>query len=165
METTKGYGRKIAEEVIDWAVPVVCAGAILIWQDMPQDVRHYWPVICLAVMDVYLLAVTAMTRREVRRLRRAQEAASAKAELDKTRDDNIAKAFRAMLDDNMGTLYALCIERGYTTEDERRRYERMQKAYEALGGNGEAKRRKARFDGIDDEETWLAGRSDRTTGA
>ena len=46
--------------------------------------------------------------------------------------------------------------KGYTTEDERRRYARLHAAYEALGGNGEAKRRKIHFEALPDEEEWKA---------
>ena len=157
MEKDKGgYGKRIVEELIDWAVPAVCAGALMMWREMPENVRHYWPVICLTVVCLYDLVNSIRMRREVRRLRKIHEAADDREEAARVRDDNIAKAFRAMLDDNMGALYGACVSRGYTTEDERRRYDRMQKAYEALGGNGEAKRRKVRFDAIDDEETWQA---------
>ncbi len=150
------YARKIIEEIIDWAVPAACAGALLLWKDVPGEVQHYWPVACVLVIDVYLLIVAGQNRREVKRLRQIHENAEKKEADRKAVDDSIAKAFRAMLDDNMGALYAACVVKGYTTEDERRRYDRLQSAYEGVGGNGEAKRRKLHFEAIIDEETWKA---------
>lgn len=150
------YAGKIIEEIIDWAVPVACAGALLLWKDVPVEVQHYWPVVCVLIIGVYSLIVAAQNRREVRRLRQIHEKADAKEAERKALDDSIAKAFRAMLDDDMGTLYANCVAKGYTTEDERRRYERLNKAYIGLDGNGEAKRRKVHFDALPDEAEWNA---------
>ncbi|MBR6570421.1 MAG: hypothetical protein IKK75_08220 [Clostridia bacterium] len=155
------YAGKIIEEIIDWAVPVACAGALLLWKDIPGEVQHYWPVVCVFIVGVYSLIVAIQNRREVRRLRQIHEKADAKEADRKAVDDSVAKAFRAMLDDNMGALYASCVEKGYTTEDERRRYDRLHSAYEGVGGNGEAKRRKLHFEAIIDEETWKAQHSPR----
>ena len=149
-------GRKIAEKVIDWAVPVICAGALLLWDDVPLEVRHYWPVLCVLAVGVLSLTVTVQNRNEIKRLRQIHDKADAKEAERKAVDDSIAKAFRAMLDDDMGNLYAWCVSKGYTTEDERRRYNRLHAAYEGVGGNGEAKRRKIHFDAIPDEEEWHA---------
>jgi len=150
------YGKKIIEEIIDWAVPVICAGAMLMWNDVPNEIRHYWPVGCVLIVGIYSMIVAIQNRREVRRLREIHEKADAKESDRKAIDDSIQKAFRAMLDDQMGSLYASCVAKGYTTEDERRRYDRLQTAYEGCGGNGEAKRRKNHFEAIIDEETWKA---------
>lgn len=150
------YGRKIIEEIIDWAVPVMCAGALLVWQQIPADIQHYWPVICVSVVGVYSLIIVFLNRREIRQLRQIHEQAVAKEAARRALDESISKAFRAMLDDQMGSLYAACVARGYTTEDERRRYARLHSAYEAMGGNGEAKRRKIHFEALPDEEEWKA---------
>jgi len=150
------YGRKIIEEIIDWAVPVACAAALLAWKEIPADIQHYWPVICISVTDVYFLIVLYKNRKEIRNLREIHEKAVAKEAERRALDDNIAKAFRAMLDDQMGNLYAACVAKGYTTEDERRRFNRLHTAYKGMGGNGEADRRKEHFDMLPDEETWKA---------
>ena len=150
------YTNKVVEEIINWAVPVICAGALVFWQKVPHDVQHYWPVVCVSIQGLYALVVSYQNRKEVKRLRKIHEDAERKEAERKTVDDNIAKAFCAMLDDDMGNLYASCIAKGYTTEDERRRYNRLHAAYESVGGNGEAKRRKIHFDAIPDEEEWLA---------
>ena len=89
-------------------------------------------------------------------MREAQELAEKKRAEQKKAEDNVAKAFRAMLDDAMGNLYSACVAKGYTTEDERRRYARLHAAYEAVDGNGEAKRRKVHFDALPDEDEWKA---------
>ena len=143
------YFKRIAEKCIDWAVPVFCAGALLLWQRIPVQAQHYWPVICVAVIGMFGLVIAIQSRRDIKHLREMREQ-------DRHKDDAMGKAFRAMLDDNMGSLYAACVARGYTTEDERRRYARLDAAYEACEGNGEAKRRKVHFEAIPDEETWKA---------
>lgn len=152
----QGYFKRVVEKVIDWGVPVVCAAALLLWEEIPNNLHHYWPVICLAVMGIYSLIMSIQTRREVVRLRKIHEESDLKAVKLQARDDSIAKAFRAMLDDDMGNLYAACMSKGYTTEDERRRYARLNSAYEAVHGNGEAKRRHDRFEKIPDENEWKA---------
>lgn len=156
MMPVEPYKKRIIEEIIDWAVPAICAGLLFLWQDIPLEIQHYWPVICVFVVGVYSLVVSVQTRREARRLRAIHEKADAKEGERKAADESIAKAFRAMLDDQMGNLYAACVAKGHTTEDERRRYARLHGAYEAIGGNGEAKRRKEHFEMIPDYETWKA---------
>ena len=150
------FFKKFVDEVIDWIVPVLCAGALLLWKDIPAEVHHYWPVICVSIVGLYSLLVAFQTRREVKRLRQMHEKADAKEAERKVLDESISKAFRAMLDDDMGNLYAVCVAKGYTTEDERRRYARLHTAYEGVGGNGEAKRRKSHFEVLPDEEEWKA---------
>ena len=150
------YTKKVIEEVINWAVPVICAGALVFWKNVPQDVQHYWPVVCVSIQGLYSLIISYQNRKEVKRLREIHEEADRKEAERKAVDDSIAKAFRAMLDDDMGNLYAACLSKQYTTEDERRRYNRLHAAYEGVGGNGEAKRRKIHFDAIPDEEEWRA---------
>lgn len=148
------YGGKIIEKVIDWAVPAACAAALLAWEKVPQEWRHYWPVLCVAMIGIFSLAMEAQTRREVRKLRRIHEEADKRAENDEKRNTEIGSAFKAMLDDDMGKLYVACLSHGYTTEDERRRYRRLDAAYKDMGGNGEAAERKQRFFGIMHEEEW-----------
>lgn len=148
--------RKALDELIKWAVPAVCAGLLALWHEVPLAWQHYWPVCVVALQGVYSMWLALQTRSEVKSLRAIHERADAKEAEAKARDDATAKAFRAMLDDDMGKLYALCSVQGYTTEDERRRYNRLQVAYEAVGGNGEAKRRKEHFNALPDEETWNA---------
>ena len=150
------YGKKVIEKLIDWAVPVICAGALLLWQEIPDNVQHYWPVMCMGVMGLFSLCISIQNRQDVRKLRSIHEQADLKAEETREKYDLFSKAFRASLDDDMGKLYAICVEKGYTTEDERRRYDRLQKAYEGVGGNGEAKRRKLHFETIMYEEEWRA---------
>lgn len=156
MTPMQNYTKKIIEEVIDWAVPIMCAGAMLMIKDVPSEIQHYWPVGCVLIIGLYSLIVAIQNRREVRRLREIHEKADAKEADRKAVDESMAKAFRAMLDDQMGCLYAACVAKGHTTEDERRRYARLHSAYEAMGGNGEAKRRKAHFEALPDEEEWKA---------
>ena len=150
----KSYGKKIIDEVINWGVPVLCAGALLAWDRVPPDLRHYWPVLCVAMTTICSLAMEAQTRREVKRLRAIHEEADKQTEEKRKREDDIASAFKAMLDDDMGKLYEVCLRRGYTTEDERRRYRRLDAAYKDMGGNGEATERKQRFFGLMHEEEW-----------
>ncbi len=147
-------GKKIVDEVISWGVPAICAAALLAWDRVPQELRHYWPVLCVGITGVFSLTMECQTRREVRRLRKAHEEAERKAAETRKRDDEIASAFKAMLDDDMGKLYVACLTKGYTTEDERRRYRRLDNAYKDMGGNGEAAERKGRFFGILHEEEW-----------
>lgn len=150
----KQTGRKIVDEVINWAVPAACAAALLAWETVPQEWRHYWPVLCVAMIGIFSLAMEGQTRREVKRLRKIHEEADKRAEANGKRDSDIASAFKAMLDDDMGKLYVHCLAQGYTTEDERRRYRRLDAAYKDMGGNGEATERKERFFGIMHEEEW-----------
>lgn len=150
------YAKTIIEQVINWAVPVICAGLLVFWKNVPAELHHYWPVACVFVQGLYSLILSHQNRRELMRLRQIHERADAKEAERKAVDDSNAKAFRAMLDDGMGNLYASCIAKGYTTEDERRRYNRLHAAYVGVGGNGEAKRRKLHFDAIMDEEEWKA---------
>lgn len=150
------YTKKVVEEAINWAVPVICAGALVFWKNIPQDVQHYWPVLCVSIQGLYSLIISYQDRKEIKRLREIHEKADQKEAERKAVDDSIAKAFRAMLDDDMGNLYAACVAKGYTTEDERRRFNRLHKAYKGMGGNGEADRRKEHFDMLPDEETWKA---------
>lgn len=152
----QGYVKKCIDGIINWAVPAICAAALVAWKHIPPDIQRYWPVVCVFIQGLYALRISMQTRKEVRHLRELHEKADKKEAERKSVNDSIAKAFRAMLDDDMGNLYAACVSVGYTTEDERRRYERLQKAYESVGGNGEAKRRKAHFEAIPDEEEWKA---------
>jgi len=117
----QNYLRKVIEKTIDWAVPAVCAAALVVWKDIPADLQHYWPVVCVAIQGLCSLVIAHQNRKEVRRLRAIHEKADAKEADRKAIDDSIQKAFRAMLDDQMGSLYASCVAKGYTTEDERRR--------------------------------------------
>lgn len=45
-------------------------------------------------------------------------------------------ATQALLDNSMGRLFQECKNKGYTTREEARRYERMYVAYYGLDGNG-----------------------------
>lgn len=150
------YIKKIIEETINWAVPAICAAALLLFQKLPIDIWHYWPVICVSIMGICSLLITSQNRRDVKKLRKIHEDADKKEVERKAIDDSIAKAFRAMLDDSMALLYAQCMVKGYTTEDERRRYNRLNAAYIGMNGNGEGTRRKIHFDAIPDEEEWNA---------
>lgn len=152
----QNYGKKIIEEIINWAVPVICAGTLVMWNNIPQDIQHYWPVAFVSIIGIHSLTISYQNRKEIKRLREYHERADAKEAERKSVDDSFLKAFRAMLDDDMGNLYMVCLNKGYTTEDERRRYNRLHIAYEGAGGNGEAKRRKVHFDAIMDEEEWKA---------
>ena len=138
------YIRKAVETAISWAVPVACAGLLVLWKDVPEDVQHYWPVLILAIPSVASLIMSDHTRRDVKSLHKLH-----------SKDDTMAKAFRAMLDDDMGKIYEACLKKGYSTEDERRRYDRLDAAYTSMGGNGEAARRKPRFHAIMHEEEWM----------
>lgn len=51
-------------------------------------------------------------------------------------DAAMKEAILSLLDDRMGMMYRYCKEKGSTTREEVRRYERMYKAYSGLGGNG-----------------------------
>lgn len=115
--------------------------------------------VCL--QTVYSIILALQNKREIKSLRAIHEKADAKEEERKVIDGNIAKAFRAMLDDGMANLYAACVAKGYTTEDDRRRFDRLHAAYLAMNGNGEAKRRKIHFDALPDEEEWKALQSEQ----
>ncbi len=150
------YIKRVIEKAIDWAVPALCAAVLVAWRHIPEEATHYMPVAIIGVAGLYGISISLRNRNDIKRLRAIHEAADAREEAAKVKDEGFASAFRAMLDDAMGTIYATCVARGYTTEDERRRYERLNKAYEGVGGNGEAKRRKTHFDALPDEETWKA---------
>lgn len=51
-------------------------------------------------------------------------------------DIAMREATLALQDDSMGRLYQACKDKGYATREEARRYERMYRAYDGLGGNG-----------------------------
>lgn len=138
------YIRKALETAISWAVPAACAGLLVLWNEVPEDVQHYWPVLILALPSVASLIMSDHTRRDVKNLHKLH-----------AKDDMMGKAFRAMLDDDMGKIYVSCLEKGYSTEDERRRYDRLDAAYTSMGGNGEAARRKPLFHAIMHEEEWM----------
>lgn len=151
-----GIKGKIAEGIVAWALPIICAGLIAVWGHVPEGARHYWPVAIVCMQGLWSIIIALQNRNEIKKLREIHEKADAQEENRRSIDDSIAKAFRAMLDDDMGNLYAACVAKGHSTEDERRRYDRLQKAYESIGGNGEAKRRKAHFDALPDENEWRA---------
>lgn len=151
-----GLGKKIADGVIAWAIPIVCAGLIALWGRAPEEVRHYWPVAIMCVVGVLSIAISMQNRQEIRKMREIHESAAAL-------EENNRKAFLAILDDSMGSIYAACVARGYSTEDERRRYTRLDAAYKGQGGNGEATRRKEHFNALPDEEEWHA-QNDRNKG-
>ena len=152
----QNYVKRIIEEAITWAVPVICAGVLMFWKEVPAKYQHYWPVLLVFIQGLHALILAYQNRRDIKRLRQLHASADEKEAARKTVDDSIARAFRAILDDDMGKLYELCVARGYSTEDERRRYTRLQAAYEGIGGNGEAQRRKIHFEAIQDEEIWKA---------
>lgn len=154
MRPVQSYIKKIIDQVINWAVPVICAAALVFWKKIPAEAQHYWPVICVSIVGLYSMLIAVQNRKEIKRIQRERADAAKREAETREKDENIAKAFRAMLDDDMGNLYAACVARGYTTEDERRRYDRLQKAYESVGGNGEAKRRKIHFEAIPFKEEW-----------
>ena len=156
------FFKKFVEEVINWAVPVLCASVLLAWKDVPKEVHHYWPVICLTIMGIYSLLIAFRNQKEVKALRAIHDLADKKEAEAKERDECIAKAFRAMLDDDMGNLYSACVAKGYTTEDERRRFKRLHAAYKGVNGNGEADRRNIHFDALPDEDEWKALQSQVT---
>lgn len=137
------YVRKILETLIGWIVPVIGAAALVLWRQIPEDAMHYWPVAVLGVLAISAWWQSVQVRKDVAHLRELH-----------AKDDKMGKAFRAILDDDMGKLYVKCLEKGYTTEDERRRYDRLDSAYTSLDGNGEAARRKPLFHAIAHEEEW-----------
>ena len=51
-------------------------------------------------------------------------------------DVAMKNATQALLDNSMGRLFQECKNKGYTTREEARRYERMYVAYHGLDGNG-----------------------------
>lgn len=130
--------KRIGEKTVDYAVPVVCAAAMVWLDQLPPRLHHWMPVLMAAVLSLCAVLLATSTRREVVKLRQLHRDSDAHSAL-------MVEATRAQLDDSMGKLYAACMGRGYTTEDERRCYDRMEKAYEAIGGNGEAKRRSIKF--------------------
>jgi len=141
------FAQKIADKVVSWAVPVLCAAALAMWSKIPAEAQHYWPVACIAVIGIYNLVVACQDRRDLKRHMQMHDER-------KAIDDSMSKAFRAILDAEMGALYSNAVTRGYTTEDERRMYDRLEEAYEEQHGNGEAKRRKVHYFAISYEEEW-----------
>lgn len=152
----QSYIKKAVDKLIDWAVPAFCAALVLLWKDIPKDIQHYWPILLVGLISVCDTLATWRNRKEIRAMRAIHAAADAREAAKQAHDDAIAKAFRAMLDENMANLYAACVAKGYTTEDDRRRYNRLHNAYIGMDGNGEAARRKIHFDALPDEETWHA---------
>lgn len=157
----QNYVKKFIEEAITWAVPVICAGILMFWKKVPEEYQHYWPVLLVFIQGLHALILSYQNRRDIKNLRQLHATADRKENDRKAIDASIARAFRAILDDDMGKLYETCIARGYTTEDERRRYLRLHAAYEGIGGNGEAQRRKTHFEAIQDEELWKANHKER----
>ena len=136
--------KRIAEQAVDYLVPVICAAAMVWLGDFPAGIGHWVPVGIVGILAMCAVVQCIRTRRDVAKLRALHE------------DDGLRlEATRAQLDDSMGRIYATCVTRGYSTEDERRCYDRMEQAYENLGGNGEAKRRAVSFFAIPREEVWL----------
>ena len=158
----QSYIKRAVEKAIDWAVPALCAAVLVAWRHIPEDAIHYMPVAIVGVAGLYGVTVALRNRNDIKQLRAIHEAAEAREEATKAKYEAIASALRAMLDDAMGAIYAQCVAKGYTTEDERRRYARLHKAYKGVNGNGEADRRKLHFDALPDEETWKAAHANRT---
>lgn len=76
-----------------------------------------------------LAAVTGMLTAAYRNLKK-------KLKQHNAEDTAMKEAILSLLDDRMGQLFELCRKTGYVTKEQLRRYERMYKAYHALGGNG-----------------------------
>ena len=146
------FAKGLIKRVANWAVPVICAATLALWDKIPVEAQHYWPVACIAVMGLCSLIMAIQDRRDLKlHIQMHTER--------KETDECMLKAFRAILDADMCAIYAACVARGYTTEDERRLYNRLHNAYEGAGDNGEAKRRKVHFDALPDEEEWRAKHS------
>lgn len=62
---------------------------------------------------------------------------SAKLKRHTAEDKAMKEAILSLLDDRMGQHLAYCKNKGYTTREELRRYNRMYNAYHGLGGNGD----------------------------
>ena len=150
------YVKKIIEQVINWAVPVICAGVVVMWGRIPADLQHYWPVGLVFIQGVYSIVLSYQNHNEIKHLRSIHEREEAKEAERKAVNDSNAKAFRAMLDMLMAELYGICVQKAHTTEEDRRMYNRLHNAYVGIGGNGEAKRRKTHFDALPDEEEYKA---------
>lgn len=135
--------KRIAEQAIDYLVPVICAAAMLWVGKIPGEIQHWIPVGIVGAFSMSAVIQGIRTRHDVRELRKLHADDAFKTE-----------AMRAQLDDAMGKLYASCVVKGYTTEEERRVYQRMEDAYEGIKGNGEAKRRAAWFFALMPEEEW-----------
>lgn len=60
----------------------------------------------------------------------------------------------SLMDDRICHLIGVCMERGYTTAEERRRIGRMHEAYRARGGNHGEESEYARFCRLPAEEEW-----------
>lgn len=150
------YVKRIIEQVINWAVPVICAGVVVMWGRIPADLQHYWPVGLVFIQGVYSIVLSYQNHNEIKHLRSIHEREEAKEAERKAVNDSNAKAFRAMLDMLMAELYGICVQKGHTTEEDRRMYNRLHNAYIGIGGNGEAKRRKTHFDALPDEEEYKA---------
>jgi hypothetical protein len=149
MKPMQKFAKSVADRVIGWAVPIVCAATLALWDKIPPEAQHYWPVACIAVVGVCALIMSCQDRRDMRTHIKMHDER-------KVTDAAMLKAFRAILDAEMGSIYAACMARGYTTEDERRMFNRLHNAYKGANGNGEADRRKVHFDALPDEEEWRA---------
>lgn len=143
--------KKAGEKVIDYIIPGACAAVLLWFGRLPENIREAVPFLAVAAIALCSIIQSGRTRSEIGKLRKIHE------ESDRT-SDLMSEAMRAQMDDAMGKLYAGCVQRGYSTEDERRCYERMERAYEGIGGNGEAKRRASKFFALRTEEEWKAAK-------
>lgn len=148
------FAKSVADRVVGWAVPIICAATLALWGKIPPEAQHYWPVACIAVVGVCTLIMSCQTKRDMKLHISMHDER-------KTTDAAMLKAFRAILDAEMGSIYSACVARGYTTEDERRMYNRLHNAYKGADGNGEADRRKVHFDALPDEEEWRAANNNR----
>lgn len=143
---------KIVDAIIKWAVPAAGAALIAAWSNAQEDLR--WVVLSVAAVILFGWYYSKTRTKTLLELSKRVDEIDRRQQVSEEDMGTTRKAFRAMLDDDMGKLYHACLRQGYTTEDERRRYDRLQKAYEANEGNGEAKRRKDLFYEILTEEQY-----------
>lgn len=139
--------RKVVDKVIDYTVPLLCAGVTVRFSNLPAEWQKVAPMALVVAAMFYVLFVTNRTRRDVEELKAIHKKSD---EIN----DILFAALRIDMNDAMQNLYESCLKRGYTTEQERRSYGKMQAAYEACKGNGESLDRKNRFYALQHEEEY-----------
>ena len=139
--------KKVLDKVIDYAIPLLCAGVTVWFDALPNDWQKNAPMALVVAAMFYVLFVTNRTRRDVEELKAIHKKSDEVNEV-------LFAALRIDLNEAMQNLYESCLRRGYTTEHERRSYKKIQAAYEACKGNGESKDREKRFFAMQHEEEY-----------
>lgn len=101
---------------------IICSGRVTRMGQIEEWILKYWVEVLLGLITG---ALTAAYRNLSKKIKKRSEEDKASRE-----------AMLSLLDDRMGQMMELCKKSGHVTREQLRRYERMYRAYHALGGNG-----------------------------